>query len=190
MLTLRQIEVIRAIMITGTIQDAAKLLGVSAPGVSRLMKYSERAMKVRLFERQHGRYVPTSEARDIFEQINGVYKKVDDLQATIARLERGEAHELRIATVPSIGNVMVPRAVERLHTKFPGLRIDVNILKIEEAIDYLLLRKGEVVAMSSSFDHPSIDMRPLATGALVCVTPLEHPLSKHCKASSYRHRSQ
>ena len=34
MLTLRQIEVIRAIMITGTIAGAAKLLNVSAPGIS------------------------------------------------------------------------------------------------------------------------------------------------------------
>jgi DNA-binding transcriptional LysR family regulator len=38
MLTLRQIEVIRAVMVAGTINGAAKLLNVSAPGISRLMK--------------------------------------------------------------------------------------------------------------------------------------------------------
>ena len=168
---------IRAILITGTIAGAAKLLNVSAPGVSRLMKYTEHAMKVRLFERRHGRYVPTPEASDIFEQINGVYKKVDDLQSTIARLERGERNELRIATVPSIGNVMVPRAIERLRRKYPDLRMNVNILKIEEAVDYLLLRKGEVVAMSHRFDHPTIDFRPLASGELVCIVPNGHPLA-------------
>ena len=32
MLTLRQIEVIRAIMVTGTVGGAARLLNVSAPG--------------------------------------------------------------------------------------------------------------------------------------------------------------
>ena len=177
MLTLRQIEVIRAIMVTGTISGAAKLLNVSSPGVSRLMKYTERAMKVRLFEWRHGRYVPTTEAGDIFEQINGVYKKVDDLQSTIARLERGETHELKIATVPSIGNVMAPRAIAQLRRRFPDLRVDVNILKIEEAIDYLLLRKGEVVAISHRFDHPTIDFRPLATGELLCIVPDNHELA-------------
>ena len=177
MLTLRQIEVIHAVMVTGTIAGAAKLLNVSSPGVSRLMKYTERAMKVRLFERRHGRYVPTTEASDIFEQINGVYKKVDDLQSTIARLERGETHELKIATVPSIGSVMAPRAIASLRRKFPDLRIDVNILKIEEAIDYLLLRKGEVVAISHRFDHPSIDFRSLATGELLCIVPDGHPFA-------------
>jgi DNA-binding transcriptional LysR family regulator len=44
MITLRQIEVLRAIMMTGTIAGAAKLLAVSAPGVSRLMKYTERSL--------------------------------------------------------------------------------------------------------------------------------------------------
>ncbi len=71
MLTLRQIEVIRAIMITGTISGAAKLLVVSAPGISRLMKHTEKTLRLKLFERRHGRYVPTPEANDIFEQING-----------------------------------------------------------------------------------------------------------------------
>ena len=55
MLTLRQIEVIRAIMVTGSIAGAARLLKVSAPGISRLMKYSEDSLGVRLFDRRAGR---------------------------------------------------------------------------------------------------------------------------------------
>ena len=35
MMTLRQVEVIRAVMVTGTIGGAAKLLNVSAPGITR-----------------------------------------------------------------------------------------------------------------------------------------------------------
>ena len=77
-MTLRQIEVVRAIMITGTIAGAAALLNVSAPGISRLMKDTERVLKLRLSERRQGRYVPMPEAEDIFVRINGIYKKVDD----------------------------------------------------------------------------------------------------------------
>ena len=58
-LTLRQIEVIRAIMVTGTIAGAADLLNVSAPGISRLMKYTESALGLRLFHRHGGRFLPT-----------------------------------------------------------------------------------------------------------------------------------
>jgi hypothetical protein len=63
MMTLRQIEVIRAVMISGTITGAAKLLNVSAPGISRLVKYTERSLGVRFFMRQNGRYFPTQDAQ-------------------------------------------------------------------------------------------------------------------------------
>jgi DNA-binding transcriptional LysR family regulator len=75
MMTLRQIEVIRAVMIAGTITGAAKLLNVSAPGISRLVKYTERSLGVRFFMRQNGRYFPTQDAEMIFEQFNAIYKK-------------------------------------------------------------------------------------------------------------------
>ena len=38
---------------------------------------------------------------------------------------------------------MVPRAIEQLRQIHPDPRLDINILKIEEAIDYILLGKGE-----------------------------------------------
>jgi DNA-binding transcriptional LysR family regulator len=178
MLTLRQIEVIRAVMVTGTLAGAAKLLNVSAPGLSRLMKYTESSLGFRLFDRRNGRFVPTARAGGIFEQVHTVFRNVEDLRTVIARLETGEAQELRIGSVPSIANVMAPRAIERVRRAHPNLVIDINILKIEEAIDYLLLGKGEVVAISSRFDHPSLVFEPLASGELFCLVADAHPLAE------------
>jgi DNA-binding transcriptional LysR family regulator len=97
MLTLRQIEVIRAIMVTGTVGAAARLLNVSSPGISRLMKHAETSVGVKLFNRRCGRYTPTREANAIFNQINGVYDKVEDLQFIITRIKRGADIELKVA---------------------------------------------------------------------------------------------
>lgn len=177
MITLRQIEVIRAVMVTGTIVGAARLLNVSAPGISRLMKYTEDTLGFRLFIRRHGRYDPTPEARDVFDLIDTVYKKVEDLQTAIDRTKRGETKELSLGSVPSIANVMVPLAVQKLRRRYPQLRIDINILKVEDAVDYLLLGKGEVVAMSYRFDHPIVTFEPLARGRLLCIVPPDHELA-------------
>ena len=49
-LNLRQIEVFRAIMITGSISGAARLLSVSQPAISRLLAYTEDRLALRLFE--------------------------------------------------------------------------------------------------------------------------------------------
>jgi len=177
MLTLRQIEVIRAIMITGSVGGAARLLNVSSPGISRVMKHAEGLLGIKLFSRKGGRYTPTREASDIFTQINNVYDKVEDLGFVIRRLKSGADLELRVGSVPSISNVMVPRAIADVRRKFPNLLIDVDILKIEEAIDYLLLGKGEVVAVSHKLEHPMLTFEPLAQGRLKCIVPQGHPLS-------------
>jgi len=184
MMTLRQVEVIRAVMVTGTIGGAARLLNVSAPGISRLVKYTEKSLGIKFFQRQSGRYSPTPEAHSIFEQINGVYKKVDDLSEIISKIGHGALSELRIGSVPSIAQIMAPRAIERVRRRYADLRIDINILKIEDAIDYLLLGKGDCVAMSYRLDHPGLDFLPLATGELFCIVPHGHPLAGRKQVSA------
>src|SRR6476646_2290732 len=184
MMTLRQVEVIRAVMVTGTIGGAARLLNVSAPGISRLVKYTEKSLGIRFFQRQNGRYFPTPEARNIFEQINSVYEKMDDLTEIIGKIGRGDLSELRIGSVPSISQVMVPRAIERVRRRYPELRIDINILKIEEAVDYLLLDRGDCVAMSSRIEHTGLDFMPLASGELYCIVPQGHELAGRKQVSA------
>ncbi len=78
MMTLRQVEVIRAVMVTGTIGGAAKLLNVSAPGISRLVKYTEKSLGVRFFQRQNGRYFPTPEAQNADGEFFQIYTPIFD----------------------------------------------------------------------------------------------------------------
>ncbi|MBL6945191.1 MAG: LysR family transcriptional regulator [Rhodospirillales bacterium] len=183
MLTLRQIEVIRAIMVAGTVNGAAELLGVSAPGISRVMKHSEGILGIRLFSRRHGRFTPTPEARDIFGQINEVHRKVEDLGLAVDRLKRGDTSVFSFATVPSISQSILPRSASRLRGKFPGLEMRIDTLKIEEAVDYLLLKKGELVALSYKLDHPGLLFRQLGVGVLIAVVPENHALASQSEVS-------
>src|SRR6185312_7621883 len=61
-ITLKQIEYFRAVMEAGTVSGAAALLHVSQPNVSRMLKYMESRLGLRLFERCKGRLQPTPEA--------------------------------------------------------------------------------------------------------------------------------
>lgn len=183
MLTLRQIEVIRAIMVAGTVNGAAELLHVSAPGISRVMKHAESQLGIRLFARRHGRFIPTQEARSVFGQVNEVFKKVGDLRFAIDRLKKGVTTVFPFASVPSIAQYILPRTVKRLRARFPDLKMEIDILKIEEAIDYLLLKRGEVVAMSYKIDHPGLLSQPLAVGSLVAIVPESHALTEQGRVS-------
>ena len=64
-LNLRQIEVFRAVMITGSISGAAQLLFVSQPAVSRLLSQTETRIGFALFERIKGRLHATPEAKKL-----------------------------------------------------------------------------------------------------------------------------
>ena len=184
MLTLRQIEVIRAIMVAGTINGAAQLLNVSAPGISRIMKHTEGLLGLRLFSRQHGRYVPTQEAASIFGQIQDVFRKFEDLQLSIDMVKRGASSVFSFASVSSISQYVAPRAIRDLRRKHPDLKLKVDIIKIDEAIDYILLKKGEIAALSWKIDHPSILYQPLGPNSLVAVVPQDHPLAGEKKLTA------
>lgn len=182
-LTLRQIEVIRAVMVAGTIQGAAKILGVSAPGVSRLLKYTEDTIGIRLFERKGGVFLPASEARMIFGVIEQVHREVGNLNEAVSLLRRGESLVLSFASAPSIAQFVAARVIRSLRQSFPNLDIDLNILKIEETSDYLLLERGEFVIMSSPATNPALQSRPLAEGRLVAIVPEGHHLAERAAIS-------
>jgi DNA-binding transcriptional LysR family regulator len=182
-LTLRQVEVIRAVMMTGSITGAAEYLNVSGPGISRLVKHAEETLRVRLFERKGGVFLPAPEARAVFDQINEVYGKIEGLDTAIANLSSGESGALAFASVPSVAQFIVARACVAIRKRFPDLYIDLNVLKIEEAVDYLLLERGELVAMSYAFAHPSLEFDELGTGELVAVVPDGHALAAHSRVS-------
>lgn len=179
MLTLRQIEIVRAIAVSGSVAGAAKLLNVAQPGISRAMKHIESSLGMRLFVRRAGRYTPAPEATGVFRQINEIHRKVDDLGYVLSKLNSGEDVELHLGSVPSIANAMVPNAVAEMRRAMPDIALNIELLKIEEAIDYLLLQRGEMVLMSYRLAHPALTFAPLAHGSLKFVVPPDHPCANH-----------
>ena len=176
-ITLRQIEVIRAVMLRGTISGAAEFLNVSAPGISRLIKHTEESLGVRLFERRAGLFVPSVEASRVFDQIREVYRGVENLQSSIGSLKKGADAALAFASAPSVAQFIAARTIKTIRAQYPDLFIDLNILKIEETIDYLLLERGEFVIMSSFIQNPAVDCEALAQGPIVVILPEGHRLA-------------
>ncbi len=182
-LTLRQVEAIRAVMLTGTISGAAELLGVSPPGVSRIVKHTEASLGLRLFERRAGLFVPSVEAASIFEQVRLVHRGVENLGRAVAALRKGQDVRLSFACAPSIAQFVAARAIREVRRRFPDLYIDLDVLKIEETVDYLLLERGEFVVMSYAVESAAIENEALATGGLVAVVPDDHPLAGRASVS-------
>ena len=133
-LNLRQIEVFRAIMITGSISGAARLLSVSQPAISRLLAYTEDGLKLQLFERVRGRVQPTPEARRLFAEVDEVHRGVLRINDLADELRAHGTGSVRVVASPSAGHSMVPDAVAKLRRRFSDLKVEFESLTLQEII--------------------------------------------------------
>ena len=86
-LRFRQLQAFHAIVETGTVTGAAEGMGISQPGVSNLLAELERQTGLKLFERRHGRLVPTPEAELMHREIETVVRGLDHVTQTVVDLQ-------------------------------------------------------------------------------------------------------
>lgn len=174
---LRQIEVFRAIMLTGSISDAAKLLNVSQPAISRLLSYTESRIGLVLFERIKGRLYPTPEARTLFAEVDAVYQRVQRVNEVTRDLVEKRQGTLRLAVIPSLGQTLIPMAVAKFREQFPDVKVSIETLISAEVAQSLLTQQAEVGVVTSAASHPSLYAKPIYENHLVAVLPATHPLA-------------
>lgn len=177
-LSLKQIEYFRAIMEAGTVSGAASLLNVSQPNVSRMLKYTEGRLGLRLFERTKGRLQPTPEATALYREVQSLHAHLDSLQDALRHIVRGELGRFTVGSSPSLGRHVLPTALSSLRREYPGLALKLDILSMSQVIEYLTLGQGECACTIFPISHPQIETRAYAAGALVCAIPRDHPLAR------------
>src|SRR3546814_2084957 len=176
-INLRQIEVFRAVMLTGSISSAAKLLNVSQPAISRLLAYTESRIGLNLFERIKGRLYPTPEARRLFVEVDAVYQRVQRVNEVAPDLVEKRHGTLRLAVSPSLGQTLLPIAVAKFRKRFPDVKVDTQTLISTDLVQALLTQQAEVGVAISPVSHPNLEIRPIYENHLVAVLPATHPLA-------------
>jgi len=176
-INLRQIEVFRATMMTGSISGAAKLLQVSSPAVSRLISSTEQRLGLTFFQRIKGRLYPTPEARRLFLEVDAVYQGVERVNEVADDLAANRVGHLRIACSPSLGQLMLPHAVKRFYERLPEVRIVLHTLLPSLLLQAVLTQQVDLGVAFIQETHPNLTIRPLYENRLVAALHREHPLA-------------
>lgn len=176
-MNLRQIEVFRAVMLAGSVTDAARLLHVSQPGISRMMAHIELQLGLQLFERKKGRLLPTPEAQALYAEVSQVYGGIQRVTERAAELKSGARLSLRVLASPSTAIVAVPRAVAKLVSEYPAAKVFVETLPTREMVSRLTSREADVAISTVPLDNALLTSRLLGHWRLVCVFPKGHRLS-------------
>jgi molybdenum-dependent DNA-binding transcriptional regulator ModE len=80
-------EVFNAIMLTGSVSAAARLINITQPAVSRTLQHAELQLGFPLFQRAKGRLSPTTEALTLYPHIERLFAQLDEVQRLAANLK-------------------------------------------------------------------------------------------------------
>ena len=177
-LNLRQIEIFRAVMITGSISGASELLFVSQPAVSRLLSHTEQRVGFALFERIKGRLYATPEAKKLFHEVENVYQAVQRVNELAHDLSENRSGILNIVSSPSIGQMLIPQAITMFRAKHPEVKLTFNCLSYGYLKERLLNRQADLGIIILPMEHPNLEVAPLCSNRLVCVLPYNHELTR------------
>jgi DNA-binding transcriptional LysR family regulator len=124
-LKLRDLEVLMAVIETGSMGKAAKQLGISQPGVSKAIVQLEDALGVRLLDRGQRGVVPTSYGLALQRQSVGIFNDLRQAVQHIDFLADPTKGEIRIGTTDPIAIAIVAPVIDRLSRKHPALAFHV-----------------------------------------------------------------
>lgn len=177
LLTLRQIEVFRAVMRARSMIGAARELGIAQPTVTKTVRRIEDVCAFALFDRHAGRLTPTAEAHRLLGEVDLAFDQLEGALARALRLARADTGSLRLGASPSVGRVLIPRAGAALLEQHPGLSLHLDILSVSQVMDYLLSGQGESAVTLFPILHAGIRSVAVGGAPAIAVCPRDWPLA-------------
>jgi DNA-binding transcriptional LysR family regulator len=174
---LRQMEVFRAVMVTGSINGAAKMLFVSQPAVSRIISHTEQSLGFKLFNRTKGKLIPTFEGEALFREVDGLYQTAMRVNDFATDLSRGPSGTLNLSSSPCLSYAVVPAAIARFTERYPLIGVNYHTALLHTMAAEVLSNKVDLVVSVLPLEHPNLKVEPFGKGRMVCVMPDNHELA-------------
>jgi DNA-binding transcriptional LysR family regulator len=184
-MNLRQLEVFYAIMSAGSVTGAARLLKISQPAVSAVLKHTEQQLKLKLFERSAGRIQPTPEAAKLFSDASDIFLRLETLQRSIRHLRDGHSGQLVILGSQTLVNLFLPAAIGRFRRTSPEVHVFLQSLPTPVAIDRVAQRQADLGLVYGPINDPGVQAESFFATEIACVVPPGHPLSARRHVSAH-----
>jgi DNA-binding transcriptional LysR family regulator len=176
-MNLRQLEAFRAVMRSGSVTEAGKLLRLTQPTISKLIAQLERSSGLKLFVRDKGRLVPRPEAEKLLRQADRVFSAVEELGRNAKRLATGAGGHLRIVAIPPLAMRFLPDAVTSFLERRPDVRITLNVRGSSYVPNWIATQQADIGFTSSATSAAGMASEGFMSGAAVCILPKGHRLA-------------
>ncbi|MEM8589825.1 MAG: LysR family transcriptional regulator [Pseudomonadota bacterium] len=177
-LSLREMEVLHAVVNTGTMSAAGRQLRISQPAVSQLVGAAERRLGVSLFMREGNRLVPTAELLELQNELQLVFRNVDSARRLAALLNQGAGRVVRIGATPALATAFLPDAVAALVDRYPNVKALIRIQEPSPIKNAVVARDFDIGLVYAETGREGIDTTDLCEAPVVCLMMADHPLAR------------
>ena len=181
MVTLRQIEAFRAVMVTGTVTQAANLMYVSQPAVSRMLADLEQEIGFKLFTRANRQLIPTDEGRAFYDEVERAFVGLEQLGRAASAIKEYHRGHFRIITIPSLASTVMSDLIARFSEKYTDVSISLEVQPSQRVFEWIVSQQCDIGLSTLPIENSAISTRPVIEGEAVCVVPRAHPLAGKAK---------
>lgn len=178
MLNPRQVEAFEAVVRSGTTTAAAQLLHISQPAVSRLIRDFERAVSLKLFQRNGNRLTPTPDALVLVREAQRCFDSFRHLVECAEQIRSGFAGGLRIAAMPALALKYLSATIADLLEIHPGLSVTVHCEVSQNLPPLIASGQFDIGIGSLPIHGPAVRLEPLPVLRAACALPPKHPLTR------------
>ncbi|QOV89636.1 LysR substrate-binding domain-containing protein [Humisphaera borealis] len=176
-MNLNHLAVVHAVATEQSVSRAADRLMVSQPAVSKQLRELEKQLGTPLFDRLPRGVRPTQAGTilaDYARRIFGLAAEAEQRLAELRGLERGE---LRIGASTTIAVYLLPPVFVAFRSKFPGVKLTVDIANTHDIQDRLAAGLIDVAMTEGDADEAEFVVDPFMTDELIAIAAPGHPLA-------------
>ena len=175
-MNLRQMEAFRAVMMTGSVSQAAKRLHKTQPAVSMMIAALEDVIGFQLFERRKKRLYPTPEANYLYTEVEGIFSRIYDVSQTIEDIQNKQHGFLRIGCMPGPSNFFLPDLVADFLERHPKVQVSLQTRTSEGIREWTASAQYNIALAEVGTQESGVEKDDFVLRCL-CAMPASHPLA-------------
>ena len=118
-------------------ERAASACNVTQPTLSMQLKKLETSLGATLFDRSRAPVIPTDVGVDVIAQARVVLREAASLEELCRTASGTIVGELRLAVIPTLAPYLLPRVLEAIAARYPGLELVVEERVTESVLEGL-----------------------------------------------------
>ncbi|RKT57667.1 LysR family transcriptional regulator [Saccharothrix australiensis] len=144
MLDVRRMQVLRAVVTTGSITAAAANLGYTPSAVSQQVAALEKQAGLPLLDRVGRGVRPTVAGRLLTEHAAHITDRLVEAEAALADLRAGRTGRLRVRYFATAGAALVPPAVAAFQARHADVRLDLKLIEPDDPVVEVAAGRADV----------------------------------------------